>query len=387
MAITFSAPRGGEVDLLVVAGEHSGDQHAGKMLKGLKLDCPDLRVCALGGASLKEAGAEVLWDMTANSVVGFVEVLKHYSLYKALLEETVRWVKAYKPRAICFVDYPGFNLRLAKRLFKEKVCQKAGGDIALYYYIGPQIWAWKGARRFEMAEYLNALAVIFPFEVECYKDTNLEVRFVGHPFLQEKDTSLVDYEPSGPVLLLPGSRPHAISRIFPVMLDAFELLLKKLPREEASVIYPSERIREHLEGMLRKRSSLSRNIALRSNERKGVGKAVLGSSGTMSLHCALAGIPGAVLYRAHPMTYFLGKMLVKVPYLGMANLLLKQEVYPEYLQKRANASTLVRELEDCLRSGERRDMMKVQRKALRKCLSGGDETMNASAWLKGFLTK
>lgn len=340
-------PAGGRPDLLVVAGEHSGDQHAATMVRELRAKRPGIQVAALGGPELEAAGAQLLHDMTASSVVGLVEVLKNYSFFKELFDETLRWIETHRPRAICFVDYPGLNLRLAAALHERGLSRKGGGEIPLLFYISPQIWAWKAKRRFTMARHLDALAVIFPFEVECYADTDLPAEFVGHPFVADAHAPPVSYDPAGPVLLLPGSRKQAVARIFPVVLRGYEAAKTDRP---AVVLYPSRAIREVLESI-----GVPANVSLRPTGEPVAASAVLTSSGTMSMHCALAGIPGVVVYRANPLTYVLGRWLLKVPYLGIANLLLKEAMYPEYIQGAAKPAVLGRELNLCLRDGRRRE--------------------------------
>lgn len=338
--VRLAPPASGRVDLLIVAGEHSGDQHAATLVRDLRAKRPGFAVAALGGPALAKAGVQVLHDMTASSVVGFVEVLKNYPFFKALFEETLRWIAEHKPRAVCFVDYPGLNLRLAKALRERGLSVKGGGDIKVLYYISPQIWAWKAGRRFKMARDLDALGVIFPFEVDCYKDTSLPVEFVGHPFLDAEHQAPVRYDPEGPVLLLPGSRKQAVSRIFPDLLAGHAAYGKR----DAVVVYPSEFIKDVLLA-----AKPPANVKLIPTGTQVAASAVLMSSGTMSMHCALAAIPGAVAYRANPITYVLGRMLVKVPYLGIANLLLKEPMYPEYIQGAATPAALAKELETCLR--------------------------------------
>jgi lipid-A-disaccharide synthase len=352
-------PDSPRVDLLVIAGEHSGDQHAATMVRELKAKRPGFTVAALGGPALSQAGAQVLHDMTASSVVGFVEVLKNYPFFKALFEETLRWIAEHKPRAICFVDYPGLNLRLAKALRERGLSVKGGGDIKVLYYISPQIWAWKAKRRFTMARDLDALAVIFPFEVECYQDTSLPVEFVGHPFLDEAHEAPVRYDPAAPILLLPGSRKQAVARIFPVLLAGHAAYGKR----DAVVVYPSELIKDVLLA-----ANPPANVKLVPTGTQVAASAVLMSSGTMSMHCALAAIPGAVAYRANPITYVLGRMLVKVPYLGIANLLLKEPMYPEYIQGAATPQALAGELAACLGKIDRLIATQTQADKLRALL-------------------
>ncbi len=353
-------PAAGRVDLLIVAGEHSGDEHAARMVRDLRARDPGLAVAALGGPQLAAAGAQLLHDLTASSVVGLVEVLKNYSFFRALFAETLRWIGEHRPRAVCFVDYPGLNLRLASALRERGLSVKGGGGIKTLYYISPQIWAWKAGRRFAMARDLDALAVIFPFEVQCYADTALPVEFVGHPFVAPGHTAPVMWDPAGPVLLLPGSRKQAVARIFPVLLAGF----RALGEREAVVLYPSDDILAVLRA-----ANPPAGVRLEKTGAPIAASAVLTSSGTMSMHCALAGIPGAIAYRAHPLTYLMGRWLVKVPYLGIANLLLNEAMYPEYIQGAATPAALAAELRACLHDPARQTRTAAQAVRLRESLA------------------
>jgi lipid-A-disaccharide synthase len=370
-------PRGGRVDVLIVAGEHSGDEHAARMVRELRAQQPAMVVAALGGPQLAAAGAQVLHDLTASSVVGLVEVLKNYSFFKALFAETLRWIEEHRPRAVCLVDYPGLNLRLAAALRERGLSAKGGGTIQVLYYISPQIWAWKAGRRFAMARDLDAMAVIFPFEPKCYADTALPVDFVGHPFVAADYAPPVRYDRDGPVLLLPGSRVQAVRRIFPVLLAGFQAY----GRGEAVVLYPSEDILVVLRA-----ASPPPNVRLLhvgEGPRRAepiVAAAVLTSSGTMSMHCALAGIPGAVVYRANPLTYLLGRFLVKIEYLGIANLLLGEPMYPEYLQGAATPGALAAELQVAVEDRSRQERTAAQAERLR-----GGLTVPASGTAAGWL--
>ena len=366
-----------------MAGEHSGDEHGARMVRELRRRQPGISVAALGGPQLAAAGANLLYDLTRSSVVGLVEVLKNYSYFQALFAETLRWIAAHRPRVVCFIDYPGFNLRLARALREARLSQKGGGAIRVVYYISPQIWAWKAGRRFTMARDLDAMAVIFPFEPACYADTTLPVEFVGHPFVMPGETSPVRYEPAGPVLLLPGSRRQAVARIFPVLLEGF----RALGERDAVVLYPSEAIRHVLEAarppanvrLLPVGEAAGRGAEAVSADGQPAA-AVLTSSGTMSMHCALAGIPGAIAYRANAITYLLGRMLVKVEYLGIANLLLREPMYPEFIQGAATPGALARELRAALHDPARRERTREQAERLRKLLAVPAEA-TAAEWL------
>lgn len=375
------SPATGRVDLLVVAGEHSGDEHAARMIRELRGAHPGLAVAALGGPQLAAAGAQLLHDLTASSVVGLVEVLRNYPFFKALFAETLRWIAAHRPRVVCFVDYPGLNLRLAAALRERGLSVKGGGSIRTVYYISPQIWAWKAKRRFTMARDLDAMGVIFPFEPQCYADTTLPVEFVGHPFVAPDHRPPVRYAADGPILLLPGSRRQAVGRIFPALLDGF----RAFGGREAVVLYPSAEILDVLRA-----APPPPNVRLVQVVEGGDGdggrarpiaaSAVLTSSGTMSMHCALAAIPGAIAYRANPLTYVLGRMLVQIEYLGIANLLLGEPMYPEYIQNSATPSALAAELRACTGDPARRERTAAQAERLRALLSV-PATGTAAEWL------
>jgi lipid-A-disaccharide synthase len=343
-----------------------GDEHAAGMVRDLLARQPLLTIAALGGPQLAAAGAHLLHDMTTSSVVGIVEVLKNYPFFKALFAETLRWIAEHRPRAVCFVDYPGLNLRLAEALRQRGLSRKGGGEVKTLYYISPQIWAWKGKRRFAMARNLDAMAVIFPFEPACYADTSLPVEFVGHPFVAPGYHRPVRYDANGPVLLLPGSRTQAVRRIFPVLLSGF----RAFGQRNAVVLYPSAAILEVLRTMSPPPNVQLIQIAEGRERHEVIGaSAVLTSSGTMSMHCALAAIPGAIAYRANPLTYVMGRMLVKVDYLGIANLLLGEPMYPEYIQHAATPAALAKELRAAVQDRTRRDRTVAQAARLRELLS------------------
>lgn len=325
-------------EVLYVAGEHSGDQHAAELAQAYARLRPAAVQAAVGGPALAAAGVRVLHDLVAHSVVGLVEVLRHYGAFKALFEQLIAWIERIGPQVVVLVDYPGFNLRLAAELKRRGISRKGGGAIAVYQYVSPQIWAWKARRRFKMAEVLDELGVIFPFEVDCYADTALPVRYVGHPFLHKGRINPVRVQADGPVLLLPGSRRQAVGRIFPQMLAAYRRYRADGGRRDAVVLYPDAAIRSELEALLA--GADAQGVRLQPvGEGIGAG-VVLSSSGTMSFNCALAGLPGAIVYRAHPLTYAIGRMLVGVQWLGIASLILGETYYPEYVQGAARPQQL-----------------------------------------------
>ena len=362
------------VDLLIIAGEASGDQHGSLLLEDLLSAYPSLNCATIGGYCLEQKGAFLVYPLVEHAVVGVIEVLKNYQTFKKIFRDTVDWIKNNKPKVVLLIDYPGFNLRLARELRKQGISQKGAGGTKVLQYVSPQLWAWKPKRRFSMEKVLDALGVIFPFEVECYKDTQLPVSFVGHPFAKPNYNLPVCYDPEGPILILPGSRVQPVERILPIFLDAFEQMLKVKPDLSAIIPVPDQRIRELVEYLLEQRPENSENIQVIEGTENLSAQAALMSSGTMSLSCALAGIPGVIAYRAHPLTYLLGRFLVKVPYLGMANILLpKSPPYQEFLQNRANGKVLSSSMLRIISNDQARIESDRNAKKLFACLSSSSE--------------
>ncbi len=374
-------PASDSVDLLIVAGEASGDEHAARLLKDLRAKRPDLKVAALGGPKLREEGAGLVFDLTRHAVVGIFEVLRNYGFFKKLFEETLSWIGKIRPQAVLLVDYPGFNLRLADALRRRGLSSKGGGEIRVLQYVSPQLWAWKPKRRFKMARSIDALGVIFPFETETYADVDLPVRFLGHPFARDDYEATLSQAPNAPVLLLPGSRKQPVGRIFPSLLDAFLLVAKDRPGLRASVVSPEGEVREIVDNMIAHRAGAGDKVIVHRNDEKVGASAVLTSSGTMSLACSMAGIPGAIAYRAHPLTYFLGRMLVQVPHLGMANILLPDEpIYPEFIQGDAKPAKLAERLRVCLDDPEEITRAKAAADQLSQLLAQPAD-LSAADWL------
>lgn len=354
----------------MVAGEASGDEHAAQVILDLKARQPGLKICSLGGEKLRESGTQPLFPLAEHGVVGLFEVLKNYGFFRDIFEKTISWIEQAKPHCILLVDYPGFNLRLARALKQKGISRKGGGGVTVLQYISPQLWAWKPKRRFLMTEILDGLGVIFPFETKCYEDVSLPVSFVGHPFAHPSYQSPVKYTPQGELLLLPGSRVQPVRRILPVFLDALEELDKTGQQVHAVLPASSPKIREVVESMLSHRSKL-KNCVRVVNRTVGLSaRAALMSSGTMSLACAWAGIPGVIGYRAHLITYLIGKLLVQVPHLGMANLLLPEHPpNPEFLQGRATGKSLANALAPMLKGDHSVELAKSSARSLHQLLA------------------
>lgn len=383
----FSSPSDGEVDLLIIAGEHSGDELAAHMVKHLLEKHPQLKVAALGGEKLKQSGAKLVFNMVDHSVMGLVDVIKNYSFLKRLFNNTLDWIEKYQPKHICFVDYPGFNLRLAKVLKAKQLSRKGGGDIGLHYYVSPQIWAWKSQRRFKMAKVLDSLGVLFPFEKKWYSDTNLPVTYLGHPFA-EKDYPLpVEYDPNGTILLLPGSRIKSIEVIAPTIFKAFQQIVLEDDSLTGVVLYPSQQVERYLKTLLESYPALTDKVSLVKNDSvKLKVKGAIMSSGTISLSMALASVPGVIMYKLSNLNYALVRILIKVRFIGLANLILDQSIYPELLQKEATVDNIVSHFTPCLSNKDSiNDFMDASNVLKYKLLD--EREMSASEWIAGQILK
>lgn len=375
------SPSDGKVDLLIIAGEHSGDELAAHMVQNLLEENPHLKIAALGGDRLKKSGVELVYNMVDHSVMGLVDVIKNYSFLKSLFDNTLSWIKEHQPRHICFVDYPGFNLRLARALKELRLSQKGGGEIELHYYVSPQIWAWKSKRRFKMAKTLDSLGVLFPFEKECYSDTDLPVTYLGHPFAEKNYPLPVEYDPDGKILLLPGSRIKSIEMIAPIIFEAFQRISAKDSSLSAVILYPSHKVQISLEAILRSYPTLTDKVSLVKNDSTKLKvKGAIMSSGTISLSMALASVPGVIIYKLSQLNYWLLRTLVKVRFIGLANLILDQSIYPELLQKRAKVENIVNELTPYLNKQESIDDFMDASNLLRYKLID-DREMSASEWV------
>ena len=385
----FDRPRAGEVDVLVVAGEHSGDQHAAKVVAELLKARPGLRIVAFDGPELRAAGAQLLMDMTTFSAVGIVEILSAYPFYRKLFARMVSWTTRWKPKVVVLVDYPGLNLRLANELRKAGLSRAGFGETAVIQYVSPQLWAWKPKRRFTMARDLDGVGTIFPFEPAVYADTKLDARFVGHPFAESDHQPGLTYDPEGPVLLLPGSRPKPVRKIFPALVEAFALFRQEHPKRRALVLHTGGEVHAELYRLLAEYGDQAKGIDLRPvSEGPAAGCAALVSSGTMSLTVALAGIPGAVVYRANPLTWIVGRRLIagRVDNLGIANILLKRQAWPEYLQGACEPAPLAARLRECVETPGPRTEATADAGELLRLLSAQSGSTPAE-WVTTFLPK
>jgi lipid-A-disaccharide synthase len=323
--------------LFVVAGETSGDAHAARLVEELSYLDPDVRISGLGGPRLRALSSSVEDWIDEAAVIGLWDVLRRYGWFRRKFNAALSRVDDEKPDAVLLVDYPGFNLRLAQAL------QLLRPPLKIIYYISPQVWAWNRGRIPRMARWLDRMLCIFPFEKDLYERSGLPTDFVGHPLAEELQPVAADARDPDLFALLPGSRSREVRKIFPAMLAAANEILRVRPGTRFAAAAMNEENRAAMETMAAD-AGVPVEVGLR-NARTLMETAAAGlvASGTATLEATLLGLPYALVYKVAWITYFPARILIKVPYLGMANILAGRPVVKEFIQSDAEPSAMAAE--------------------------------------------
>ncbi len=334
---------------MIIAGEVSGDMRASEVAQVLRSVSPSLKMTGVGGERMRQAGVECFADITELAVIGFVEVIKNYSRIKKVFDQVLAEVDRTKPDAVLLVDYPGFNLRLARKL-KER-------HIKVIYYISPQVWAWREQRIKLIKKVTDKMMVLFAFEQAFYKKHKMEVDFVGHPLMDEiKVTAdprdvlmkLGLHTGHSVIGLLPGSREKEITRHLPVMIKAAEILYKK-NQQRQFLILKAPGVDQNLIDQLAQQSSCPiRTVEQNSYNEFNALTACIVASGTATLEAAILKKPMVIVYKTSWLTYFLAKMFIKIPNIGLANIVAGKTIVPELIQDKATAKNIAGEMEKLL---------------------------------------
>ncbi|MDX6766924.1 MAG: lipid-A-disaccharide synthase [Candidatus Methylacidiphilales bacterium] len=329
-------------EIFVVAGEASGDRHAAELLRELRKLYPTARFTGVGGRHLKAAGQEQLFDLAVHAVVGLTDVLWNYRKFRGFFRRLEEELVRRQPAALVLVDFPGFNLRLAAALRRRLP------ETKFIYFISPQVWAWKSARADDMARVLDHLLVIFSFEKEWFakRRPDLPVTWVGHPIVDRwavDETHLDEEEAAERIVLLPGSRRREIDQHLTILLGAVRIISARRPGVKFSVLASDPERRAQIEKVIRRERAESLGLDIRMGYQLthlARSSLALVASGTATLECAAAGLPMIILYRVNPVTFWVGRKLVKLPYIGMVNVIAGEKVVPEFLQDLATPEGL-----------------------------------------------
>ena len=357
--MTADAPR-----ILLSAGEPSGDLHGAALARELKRRWPNARLYGFGGDLMKAAGVELWAHADQMAVMGFVEVARQLPFFLSLLWKTRDDLRADPPDLIIPIDYPGFNLRLA-RYAKEL-------RLPVLYYIAPQVWAWHRSRMAELARNADHLAVVLPFEEKLFREAGATVTFVGHPLLdapasQQTRASFCAAHSLDParkiVALLPGSRQQEIRNHASLFAEAARLLEREIPEAQA-VVAQAPGIAG--DAFADARLPVVRNSA----DLLAFAHAALTKSGTSTLECALSITPMVIAYRMNPISYFIARNVVEVEHIGLVNLIAGERVAPEFVQDDAMPEVLAKALADIVRDGPAREKQLEALRGVRQLLAG-----------------
>jgi lipid-A-disaccharide synthase len=327
------------VKLCVVAGEASGDLHASEVIREIRKEVPGLEIFGIGSRRLIAEGLAPIRDSRELAIVGLFNVLRHLPMFRRALSDLMNAIRREKPDGVLLVDYPDFNLRVARE------CRKLG--IPVFYYISPQVWAWRKGRVAQIARRVDHMFVIFPFEEELYVARQVPVTYVGHP-LAEQLSRLAprgDEPPREPyrIAILPGSRRGEIESLLPAMLDAVNELAQDT-RVGASLLLAPTIDRISVEKYLLGRPNPPEIIASGRMDSLRQADAAICSSGTAALECAVLGVPPVIVYRLSPMTYALARLLVRLPNFSLVNIVAGKRVVPELMQSEVTGPRIAREL-------------------------------------------
>ena len=326
--------------LMIITGEVSGDLIGGSLIRELKSLKPDLYVNGIGGDRIKSEGMEVLYHTDQMAFLGFAEVVKHLSFIWRVQNNLIDVIKKEKINCVVLIDYPGFNLSIAKKL-------KPLG-VKVIYYVSPQLWAWAKGRVKKVRRLVDKMLVVFPFEVEFYQKENVKVEYVGHPLVErinqykflsrDEFYSKFNLDNQKEILLvMPGSRKQEVKAIFPEIILAAVRLAKQFNLQV--VVARSKNIDEKY---LRQNSSSEKYITIEDHNYELMKYSHFGiiKSGTSTLEAGFFALPMIVIYKTNPLTYLIGKQLVKLDRIGMVNILLDEMVVPELIQGDANPENI-----------------------------------------------
>ena len=341
--------------IMISVGEASGDLHGASVANALKQLRPEIELIGMGGQAMRTAGVEIIYDIADLGVIGIVEVIKNLRRLFRLRDFLADYMRANRPDALVIIDYPGFNVRLAK------VAKKLG--IPVISYISPSAWAWGRGRAKEVAETVQRVAAIFPFEADVYREAGANVTFVGHPLLDivkpdMERAAAFDYFGASPdfprVLLMPGSRKQEILNLLPDMLAAAEKITQQVPGCQFFLPVASTISREMLRTLLDKYNVHVTLTNDQTYDLMNICDVAVAASGTATLETSLLKVPTVIIYRVAMLTYLIGKQLVKIPDIGLPNIVAGRRIVPELLQDDVNPEAIAAETVRLLIDGEAR---------------------------------
>jgi lipid-A-disaccharide synthase len=345
--------------VMIIAGEASGDLHGSNLAKEIKQLAPDIKLIGMGGKKMQQAGVELLADVTDLAVCGFFEIIRYLPQFFLLFSSIKKALLEQKPDLLLLIDFPSFNLKIAKIAHQYK--------IKVLYYISPQLWAWHTSRIKKIKRYVTMMAVIFPFEVDFYRHYAVPVKYVGHPLVEV--FAKMPPPSTFPILqkiiigLLPGSRKNEIKYILPTLIATAQLIQQQLSDIEFVLPLANTITKEEIECQIMHTRLPIKIITAHRYDAMRQCQVVIAASGTVTLELALLGTPLVIVYKGNPLSFMLAKRLVKIPHVGLCNIIAGKKIAEELLQNDATPERIWKEVKRLI---EDKDYREGQKAALTK---------------------
>ena len=391
--------------IFIVAVEPSADLHGHHLIKAILDKSPDTKFIGTGGELMRSAGCKLFYNIKNMSVLGFTEVIKKLPLYKKIFKELSEKLDSEKPDAVILIDYPGFNLRFAKEAKKR--------NIPVIYYISPQIWAWDKGRIKTIKNTVDKMLVLFEFEKDLYQQNGIDAFFTGHPLVdsakpsmpKENAIKLLNLDPAKKTIaLLPGSRQTEVKKVLPIMLKSVELIAKNLPNVQFVLIKSpiidksfyekiiSISIWGHPAGTACKNTKVSPQsvptltlIDKNRYDAVNIADFALVASGTATLETAMLGVPMVLIYKVNLLTYMLARILIRIPYIGLVNVVAGEKIIDEFIQFNARAKNIAAECLNILKSPAKISKIKLALASVKEKLGPPGASANAANEILKFL--
>ena len=374
--------------ILVIAGEASGDLHASNLVRELKERDPSLGIFGVGSRRMEEAGVTLLADAAEISVVGATEVLTHIGAIYRVYSKLKRFLRQERPDLLILIDFPDFNIltaRAARRL-----------GVPVLYYISPQVWAWRKGRVKTIAKLVQAIMVVFPFEVDLYRQAGVDVRFVGHPLADivfsscSRDDARRQFDLAAErrtVALLPGSRKKEIAQLLPDMLGAARLLMSRFADVQFVLPVAPTLERALVEQHVRASGVPVRIIDGRVYDVLQASDAAIVTSGTATLETGLMAVPMVIVYRISRLSYLIGRMIIHVKHIGLVNIVAGKTIVPELIQDDVTPALIAEAIGEVLSDPERNRKIRDDLRQVRAQLGEGGASRRAAAVVLELLGK
>jgi len=356
--------------VMIVAGEASGDMHGASLVREMLRIDPSLNFYGIGGNKMQDAGVKLLINAAETAVVGLTEVISKFGTLFRIIRQVKKSLDEIKPELVILIDYPDFNLNFVAPAAKKR-------NIKIFYYISPQVWAWRKSRINKIKRLVDKMAVILPFEVDTYAAKGFAVDYVGHPLLdlvkpaysKQESQKIFNLDESKTTIgLLPGSRQSEVVKLLPEMLRAAEILAQKIQNVQFILPLADTLEKKTVDDIVSGFTIKVKVISGQTYDAVSCCDLAIVASGTATLETALLGVPMIIIYKISPLSYFIGKMIVNVKNIGLANIVAGKTVVPELIQEDVSGNRIAAEAMDILTDAERKQEMIKELAAIRSKL-------------------